>query len=239
MTGVLRTAPVASRSGAQYDRLMQANYVQRIRLRFGKHGAARYISHLDLARAVERALNRSGLPVAYTQGYNPRPRVQFASALPLGFTSDCELADVWLHERVAPQQVQALLAPVMPPGLPLVGAVETPLEAPAMQAAIVEALYEVDAAGLLPGDELRRRVEALLAAETLVRERRGKAYDLRPLVLGLDLQAQAEGRELLTMRLAQLPGNTGRPDELLRAMGLDPLDVHVHRTRIVLQEEPD
>lgn len=221
---------------------MQANYVQRIRLKFGKHGAARYISHLDLARALERALNRSRLPVAYTQGYNPRPRVQFASALPLGFTSDCELADVWLEERVEPDRAQAHLSPVMPPGLPLHDVWEAPLSAPAMQAAIVEAVYHVDASDLVDGAELSRRVDHLLAQESILRERRGKEYDLRPLIVDLAVRYMptAEGepeQEILVMRLAQLPGATGRPDELLDALQLEPLDVRVHRARIVLQEE--
>lgn len=214
---------------------MQANYVQRIRLTFGKRGPARYISHLDLARALERALNRSRLPVAYTQGYNPRPRLQFASALPLGFTSDCELADVWLEERVAPQKVREALAPTMPPGLPLFDVHEAPLDAPAMQASIVEAVYEVDAGELVDTETLAARVQALLAADELLRERRGKTYDLRPLVLGLDVRDSDDGPRL-TMRLSQLPGKTGRPDELLLALELDPLDVRVQRSEIVLQE---
>lgn len=214
---------------------MQANNVQRIRLKFGKHGPARYISHLDLARALERALNRSRLPVAYTQGYNPRPRVQFASALPLGFTSDCELADVWLEEKVAPQQAHDQLATVMPPGLPLFRVWEAPLDAPAMQAAIVEAVYQVDAGDLIATEELQQRVDALMSQDIIMRERRDKTYDLRPLIVSMHIEDSASA-PLLTMRLAQRPGNTGRPDELLLALGLDPLDVRVHRAQIILQE---
>ena len=76
--------------------------VQRMRMTFTKEGTARYISHLDLARAVERALNRAGLPIAYTQGFNRRPRLSLAAALPLGYTSQAEIADVWLTEPVDP-----------------------------------------------------------------------------------------------------------------------------------------
>jgi radical SAM-linked protein len=75
---------------------MKANYVQRLRLVFAKDGPARFIGHLDLARTLERMLNRAQIPLAYTQGYNPRPRMQLATALPLGFTSECEIADIWL-----------------------------------------------------------------------------------------------------------------------------------------------
>ena len=93
---------------------MQANYVQRLRLEFAKTGPTRFIGHLDLAKALERSLNRAQIPLAYTQGYNPRPRMQLAAALPLGFTSECELADVWLLEAVDPEvagQASVLIFP--------------------------------------------------------------------------------------------------------------------------------
>src|SRR5690606_31263699 len=133
---------------------MHANYVQRLRFRFSKFGPARYISHLDLARTLERALNRARLPVAYTQGFNRRPRLQFATALPLGFTSEAELGDVWLMEIVEPAAARAQMMSRMAPGILIHEVWEVPLEAPAMQAATVETTFQahlppgVDVAGL-------------------------------------------------------------------------------------------
>lgn len=215
---------------------MQANYVQRLRFRFSKIAHTRFISHLDVARALERALNRSRIPLAYTQGYNPRPRMQFASALPLGFTSDSELADIWLEEEMEPAQARRQLARKMPPGLVLHETWEVPLSAPAMQASTVEATYvaEIDAAS---GTALSQRLREFKAAESVVRERRGKEYDLRPLVLDLELGKGEDDALLLKMRLALLPGKTGRPDEVLDQLGLDPLGHRVHRAEIVLEEE--
>lgn len=215
---------------------MQANYVQRLRFRFSKIGQTRFISHLDVARALERALNRSRIPLAYTQGYNPRPRMQFASALPLGFTSDSELADIWLEEEMDPEQARRQLAEKMPPGLVLHEMWEVPLSAPAMQASTVEATYvaEIEAAS---GAALKRRLREFKSAESVARERRGKEYDLRPLVLDLELGEGEDDALLLKMRLTLLPGKTGRPDEVLDQLGLDPLGQRVHRTEIVLEEE--
>lgn len=215
---------------------MQANYVQRLRFRFSKIGQTRFISHLDVARALERALNRSRIPLAYTQGYNPRPRMQFASALPLGFTSDSELADIWLEEEMDPEQARRQLAEKMPPGLVLHEMWEVPLSAPAMQASTVEATYvaEIEAAS---GAALKRRLREFKSAESVARERRGKEYDLRPLVLDLELGQGEDDALLLKMRLTLLPGKTGRPDEVLDQLGLDPLGQRVHRTEIVLEEE--
>ena len=222
---------------------MQANYVQRLRMKFSKIGPTRYISHLDLARALERALNRARVPVSYTQGYNPRPRMQFASALPLGFTSEAELADVWLEEEMVPAEAREQIMSRMAPGIVVHEVWEVPLDAPAMQASTLETAYvaQVDDVIDLGEDsidraELRQRVEGLLAAESVMRERRGKEYDLRPLVLELDLEEDETGVLLLTMRLLLQPGKTGRPDEVLDALGLDPLSVRVHRTKIVLED---
>ena len=215
---------------------MQANYVQRLRLRFSKEGATRFISHLDVARALERALNRAQLPLAYTQGYNPRPRMQFADALPLGFTSNCELADIWLEEEMDPAQAKAQMRRKMPPGLVVHEVWEAPLDAPAMQASTVEATYVATLTDLVSRTTLQWRVDALLAADSVERERRGKRYDLRPLVLSLETEEGDAGMLRLIMRLSLRPGEAGRPDEVLNALGIEPLDVHVQRTEIVLDD---
>lgn len=216
---------------------MQANYVQRLRLRFSKMGPTRFISHLDLARALERALNRARIPVSYSQGYNPRPRMQFASALPLGFTSEAELADIWLEEELDPEQARQRMMSKMAPGIVVQEVWEVPLDAPAMQACTTETAYVVDLDGVIEADVLRQRVQELLDAESLRRERRGKVYDLRPLILDLSVADGGDGAPLLSMRLVLQPGRTGRPDEVLSALGLDPLAVRLRRTAIVLEEE--
>ncbi len=77
------------------------NQPQRVRILFAKTDAMRFIGNLDLHKAWERSCRRAGLPLAYSQGYNPQPKLNLASALPLGFTSQAELIDIWL-EQVLP-----------------------------------------------------------------------------------------------------------------------------------------
>ena len=72
----------------------------RYRITFTKDEAQRFTSHLDLHRAWGRLLRRAGLPLLYSQGFNPRPRIQLSTALPLGCTSEHELADIWLTEEI-------------------------------------------------------------------------------------------------------------------------------------------
>lgn len=214
--------------------------VQRLRFTFGKGGPARYISHLDLARTLERALNRSRMPVAYSQGFNRRPRLSLAAALPLGYTSEAELADIWLTECFAPDEALAQLANRMAPGISVSNMIEVPLGAPSLQQSLAAAVYRVWFLDPLDGETMKARVTALLAAPELPRERkrakdnRPKPYDLRPLIIDLTLATEDPEGLSLTMHLVQTPTQTGRPDEVLDSLGVDPLDTRVHRTQLIL-----
>ena len=216
---------------------MQANYVQRIRLVLGKSGYTRFIGHLDLARTLERAINRARIPVAYTQGFNKRPRMQLADALPLGFTSECEIVDLWLRERVEPQAVEIRLAEAFPSGLDLHAVNEVDISETALQNQTVEATYKVTPDESLESGELQSRIDALLSLPSIPRERRGKTYDLRPRVFSLAVSHSDDGRSVITMILSLAPGEVGRPDEVLYSLDLDPLSAIVHRTQIVLAND--
>jgi len=106
---------------------------QRLRLRYSKKGEARYIGHLDVARFWERVFRRVDLPIAYSQGFNPQARLQFASALPVGVAGENELVDVWLLERIEPTAWLDRLRRTLPPGFFLKDIEEVPLKSPAMQ----------------------------------------------------------------------------------------------------------
>jgi radical SAM-linked protein len=222
---------------------MQANYVQRLRLTFSKSGPARYIGHLDLTRTLERALRRARIPLAYTQGFNRRPRMSLAAALPLGYTSACELADIWLAEAMPPQQARAQMMANMAPGIEVHKVVEAPLSQPALQTLTTAAEYTATPGAVLDQETLQARVAALLTAVTHLHtpQPRGKSqaqpYDLRPLIHTLRLETAVAGGLQIHMRLALLPSQSGRPDEVLHALELDPLAAYVHRTRIVLADE--
>ncbi|HFQ92508.1 MAG TPA: DUF2344 domain-containing protein [Anaerolineae bacterium] len=238
---------------------MQANYVQRLRLTFSKGGAARYISHLDLARALERALNRAQIPVAYTQGFNRRPRMQMAAALPLGYTSEYELADILLRERLEPEEMRQRLMARMAPGIDVYRVADVPTTGASLQALTLESSYLATPLDPVDTAVLQQRITEIMAAESLIRERtrkgKTKAYDLRPLIYELRLEDEPRMARIsqdlirdnprnprpaapqIFMRLSLQPSKTGRPDEVVKALGLDPLDVWIHRLEIVLREE--
>lgn len=208
----------------------------RIRITFEKTEQMRYTGHLDLHRSWERTFRRAGLPLAYSQGFHPQPRINLASALPLGFTSSCEMTDIWLEEEVALQEVQTALKKAAPPGIKIVEIEQVREGEPALQTQVAASEYQItlmDAA-----QRLDQRVEELLAQQSLPRVRRGKRYDLRPLVEELYLLADDDQcRPRLFLRMTSQPGATGRPEELLSVLDIAPASALVHRTRIVFEEQ--
>ena len=203
--------------------------MQRVRVKFSKSGPMRFTSNLDLARAWERLLRRANLPVAYSKGYNPRPRLQLAAALPLGFTSECEIIDIRMETQLPLEELLGRLRTSAPPGIAVHTAKNVELKEKSLQVQLESTEYR---AKFKPPDDITERVEILLATESLPREWRGKAYDLRPLVILLWFDGDAR---TLHMQLKATPGNTGRPDEVLMALGLDPLAAHIHRTRLIFK----
>lgn len=204
----------------------------RLRITFGKRDTLRFVGHLDLAKTWERVLRRAGIPLVYSQGFNPQPKMQLASALPLGISSDCELLDIWVHGELPLEGLPERLNAVSPPGLVTYRVEPVPLKAPALQARVRSAEYlitveEVD------GAELRRRLAGLLEADRIERERHGKLYDLRPLIIALSPEGERSFRAHLVLSQA----GTARPDELLAAMGLSPNLGRYHRVAIHLQED--
>jgi radical SAM-linked protein len=210
----------------------------RLRITFSKSGALRYTGHLDLHSIWERTVRRAGLPLAYTQGFHPGPKIQLASALPLGFIGQAEVVDLWLNETEdsSDRPYREILQPCAPPGL-VISCVEIVDEhGPALQTQVTSADYDVTL--LEPVDEsgLREGISALLQAASLLRERRGKPYDLRPLVESLELLPGPGGGPLrLRMRLAARAGATGRPEEVLDVLGIPFEAARIERTRLILQ----
>jgi radical SAM-linked protein len=219
--------------------------LQRIRIAFSKEEEIRFISHLDLARTWERVFRRAALPVARSQGYNPRPRFQIAAALPVGVTSRAELLDLWLAEPLPPQELLRRMRPVLPRGLGVVHASEVDPQAPALQSQVRAADYRATLQSPEPLEALEARVQALLDAPTLLRQRqqahagrrrgaigRPQLYDLRPLIQSLAVEPGPAGSHILRMRLQMSPQGAGRPDDVLDALGLSLAPHTVQRTNL-------
>ena len=215
-----------------------------MRIYFRKGNECKYISHLDMLRAWERAIRRSGLPLAYSQGFSPHPKITVAMPLAVGCTGENEALDVILETSRSEQDVIRALGPEMPPGLSVMSAETVPLKSPALTTLFSQAIYDIRLAGV-DRDEIERRITDFMQHETVLVEFRRKQFDLRPLVGSLTLSetapADTSDRALAPHRtyciravlLRDKQGRIGRPDVLLQALQLSEYAQQIHRTRVV------
>jgi radical SAM-linked protein len=205
----------------------------KVRLRFGKRGDLRLVSHHDLMRCLERMLRRARVPMATSQGFNPRPKMTFALALGLGIEAMREVVDLELTEPWSPADLLARLEACAPPGFEWIDARPLPPDAAAPRPRSVA--YE------LPVPEDRREaarsaLSAFLSSSSwpIVRRRadRRRELDLRPHVLAAELADDG----ILRFRLTVAPEGSARPEELLEALALARLlDEGAFLTRVDLE----
>jgi radical SAM-linked protein len=161
--------------------------VQRIRLRYTKRGRLRFTSHRDFQRAFERALRRAEVPMAYSAGFTPHPKVSYANAAPTGTGSEAEYLEIALTARRDPEQLRVLLDESLPPGLDVVEAVEAHTSGLADR--LTASLWELRLDGVDPADA-ERAVAAFGAAGTVEVQRLTKngmrTFDARPAVVSLE-----------------------------------------------------
>jgi len=202
----------------------------RIRITFAKLGALRYTGHLDLHKLWERAARRAELPLAYSQGFHPQPKMNIAAALPLGFSSRCEILDMRLEQDVPLDGLREKLQGTLPTGIQVMAVESVADSAPTLQTEVVSAEYEVVLTEAGFGSELKWSIESVLANDSILRTRRGKEYDLRPLIEALNL-----ADDKIVMRLAAREGATGRPEEVLDVLGIAFEGTRIERTRLIFK----
>lgn len=210
---------------------------QRLRITFGKFAALKYTSNLDVAKIWERVLRRADLPLLYTQGFNTRPRMQLATALPLGITSECELLDVNLRERIPLCGVAQQLRQVSPDGLRIYRLEEVAVAEAALQTRVRSARYLVTFEE--PVADLSQLTTDLLARasipRTIQRKRRRVEKDLRPLIHEL----LVDDAQTLRMRVAVGDRGNLRPQDLLQELGLQERWHRIHRQQLLLEESEE
>ncbi len=187
-----------------------------VRVRFAKQGKVRFVSHRDVARAFERSLRIAQLPVAFTAGFAPRPKVSFGLALGVGHESRAEYLDVELRDPVDVPALPALLTDGMPEGLAVTGAAALAPRAPALQESVTAVAYELRLADLAPAVVDAAASAAADAANlTVATTRKGKpvVVDVAPSLRRVDVDA-AGG---VTVELSTRP-RAARPGELLTAL---------------------
>ena len=187
--------------------------VQWLRIKYAKRGRARFTSHRDFGRAFERALRRAAVPMAYSSGFSPHPRISYANAAPTGAASEAEYLEIGLAAVCDPVKVRDALDVALPAGLDVVEVVETPPGALASQ--LTASRWQVDIPGLSAAT-LRAAAKAFLAMDAVPVQRMTKngmrEFDARAAVLALD----AEDARLVMTLAHQTP--LVRPDDVLTGL---------------------
>jgi radical SAM-linked protein len=197
----------------------QAPPVQRLRLRYAKRGRLRFTSHRDFSRAFERAIVRARVPMAYSSGFNPHPRISYAGASPTGAASEAEYLEIGLAEVVDPARLAADLDAALHEGLDVLEVVEA---TPGSLADRLEASrWLIDLADT-PVEAATSAVAAFLASDTVGVERMTKkglrSFDSRAAVLDLGVTAYDDGTRLEVLLRHTVPAV--RPDDVLAGLRL-------------------
>jgi radical SAM-linked protein len=211
----------------------------KLRVRFQKLGKVRWISHRDIARCVERAVRRANLPVAYSEGFSPRPRISFGLALPTGAESLAEYLDIdFAQNDVDTDAVGASLSAGMPVGIDITKTAVLPVGTDSLQESVASCRWEI---GVFAGSDgvthdtawFTRAAEKLMAADEVVvtRERKGAMVtdDIRPGIAALSAEVRPDGTPILAAQLHTLPRGI-RPAELGIALDLPVTRLDVRRT---------
>lgn len=196
----------------------------KIRARMAKESEAKYVSHLDFQRALERALRRAELPIAFSQGFNPHPRFSFASAAAVGITSEAEFVDFELSEAVDPGEFTTRLNSGLPRGLRVLEARVTAPGGPSLMAELNAAEYRLGLEFLDSAPNLAPGVAAFMNREEVVVEKQGKKgprrVNIRPMAFHLTASEPQGHLVWLSAILAAGSEGTLRPEDLVRGLEL-------------------
>lgn len=200
-------------------------------IRFGKQPRLRFISHLDLQRFFQRAVNRTGLPIAYSQGFNPHPVMSFGSALALGWTSEYEVIDIKLSAPMGRKRTEDAVRAALPSDLPVLEVRLIDDKHPAPMALVKMSDYRVTLEGE-GADAVLAQLDAFMALSEVMAVKKTKSgekeINARPLVISMNRTEDGfDARLMLTER------DSIKPDLLVallaRMAGVEPPEARIHR----------
>jgi radical SAM-linked protein len=213
--------------------------MQRLRIKFKRGEEIKFISHLDIMRLWERALNRARIQLAYSEGFSPHPRLSLAAPLAVGITSEAELMDIFLAREVSPHWFTGAVSQQLPSGIEILGVYQMGLNMPSLQSKVRFAEYRVEVEAADGPENAESAVSNLLSAEHLPwhhhRDTGRRNYDLRALIDDLWLVECNYPHFIIGMRLRCDSGGSGRPEQVALALGFNDYPQSIHRTRLILE----
>jgi radical SAM-linked protein len=213
--------------------------MQRLRIRFSRGEELKFISHLDIMRLWQRALHRAGIPLAYTEGFSPHPRISLAAPLAVGVTSQAELMDIFCTRWVSPHFFTNAVGQQLPPGIEILQVHSVAPTMPSLQSQVGYAEYKVEVETEKEQHDVEAALASLLSAKSLPwhheRDTGTRNYDLRALIDKLWLTDWHNGYGTIGMKLRCDSGGSGRPEQVAAALGFSHYPRSIHRTKLVLK----
>ena len=212
--------------------------MQRLRVRFCRGEEVKFISHLDIMRLWQRAFHRAEIALAYSEGFNPRPRISLAAPLPVGVTSEAELMDVLCGRQVSPHWFTGAVSQQLPPGIKILQVYPIDQGQPSLPSQVRFAEYKVDVETEKGQKDIESAITNLLSVKHLPwqhqRDTGPRNYDLRGLIDDLWLIRWHQSYCTLGMRLRCDNSGSGRPEQVALALGFNHHPQSTHRTKLIL-----
>lgn len=209
----------------------------RLIVKFGKLGRLRFISHLDLQRFMQMALRRSGLPVAYSQGFNPHPVMSFASALAMGVSSECELLEMRMAEKITAEQGLEGMRAALPPEMPVYAARLVDDAHPALMSMLSYAEYDIR---MPNGEKVLDEIERYMAETEVIAMRKTKSGEKPADIRAMTRTLERDGDGMHAI-LQLTEANTLKPDLLIRTLaeraGVETPEARCHRLALYAQKK--
>lgn len=211
--------------------------MHRLRLKFSRGPQLKFLSHLDLMRLWERVFRRARVELAYSEGFSPHPKMSLAAPLAVGVTSKAELMDVLLSRRTTSGNFVQEVALQLPEGICIIDVQPVALEAPSLQSRLRFAEYEVEVEAEQETGEVEISLKSLLALDTLpwhhARDTGERFYDLRPLLDDLWIAGKKDEVYTIGMRLRCDSSGSGRPEQVIKALGFAGTPPSIERTKLI------
>ena len=215
--------------------------MQRLRIRFKRGPELKFISHLDIMRLWIRALRRAQIPLVYSEGFNPRPRISIAAPLSVGVTGENEFMDILVDRPVSPHWLMNTVNRQLPPGIEILEVYPIGVPVSSLQSQVKSALYRVEVATRKSRDEIECDIRRLLSLEHLPwhheRDTGRRDYDLRALIENIEVAGCHEGTCILEMKLRCDESGSGRPEQVIYALGFNEYPKSIHRVKLILSNQ--
>lgn len=212
--------------------------MQRLRLKFRRGEEVKFVSHLDIVRSWDRVFRRAKVPLAYSCGFTPRPRISVAAPLAVGVIGEAELMDIWLDRWMPPQSLMMMVESELSDGFDILDACEVGLELPSLQSGLAFAEYRVAVMSDKGEQWVKDSLSSLLQTRELnwrhTRGTKERSYDLRALICDLWLVESHDNLYVLGMKLRCGASGSGRPEQVVAALGVPEYPEWIRRTGIAL-----